>query len=208
MWCCGDAWDIPDNSKDSSVFIFKGHAVQDLFPELPNPWKWRNYVPLKHMKLLIQHRITFQTNCILSNITARTSNFACCNCLDGLWVALKWDITAVKVRRRETQFYVITTLWNLAHWQAQHRKSLKRGRQKLPAISHSVVPPARPDVFLVSHRVHSLNFKSANRKFGTKQLEEWWYATQCCTRHYSFRQWLEQMCTSHLHNFGTLHLNL
>jgi hypothetical protein len=171
MWCCGDAWDIPDISKESSVLVFKGHAVQDLFPELPNPCKWRNYAHLKHMKLLIQQSITLQTNCILSNTIVRTSNFACCNWLDGLWVAMKWDVTAVKVKRRETWFYMITSLWNLVHWQVQHRKSLKRGRQKLPAVSHSVVPPARPDVFLVSHRVHSLNFKLANRKFGTKESE-------------------------------------
>lgn len=174
MWCCGNAWDIPDISKESSVFIFKGHAVQDLFPELPNPWKWRNYVPLKHLKLLSQHSITFQTTCILSNTTVRTSNFSCCNWFDGLWVALKWDVTAVKDRRKETRFYMTTTLWNLVHSQAQHRKSLKRGGQKLPAISHSVVPPARLDVFLVSHRVRRLNFKLADRKFGTKELEQWW----------------------------------
>jgi hypothetical protein len=177
MWCCGDVRDIPDISKDSSVFIFNGHGVQDLFPVLPNPWKLRNYVPLKHVELLIQHSITFQTTCILSNTTARTSKFACCNWLDGLWVTLKWDVTAVKVRRKQTRFYVTTTLCNLVQWQPQHCKSLKRGRQKLPAISHSVVSPARPDVFLVSHRVHSLNFKLANSKFGTKELEQWWYET-------------------------------
>jgi len=148
MWCCGDAWDIPDISKQSSVFIFKSHAVQDLFPELPNPWKWTMFL-WEHMKLLIQHSITFQTTCILSNTTARTSKFACCNWLEGLWVTMKWDITAVKVRRREKRFYVTSTLWNLVHWQAQHRKHLKRGREKLPAVSHSVVFPARPDVLLV-----------------------------------------------------------
>jgi hypothetical protein len=105
---------------------------------------------LEHLKLQILHSITFQTTCILSNTIMRTSKFACCNWLDGLWVTLKWDVTAVKVRGKETWFYVTTTLWNPVHWQSQHCKSLKRGRQKLPAISHSVVPPARSDVFFKS----------------------------------------------------------
>jgi len=136
--------------------------------------KLRSFETYEHMKLLIQHSITFQTTCSLSNTTARTSKFAYCNWVNGLWVTLKWDIKAVKVRRRETWFYVTSTLCNLVHWQARHRKSLKRGRQKPPAVSHSVVPPARPDVFLANHRVWSLNFKLANRKFGTKESEQWW----------------------------------
>ena len=155
-------------SSSSSVMQFKTFFLNCLIPENEVT------VSLNHQKLLIQHSITFQTTCILSNTTVRTSNFACCNWLDALWVALKWNVSAVKVRRREMWFHVTTTLWNLMHWQSQHHKSLKRGRQQLPAISHGAVSSARPDVILVNHKICSSNLKLANRKYGTKESEQWW----------------------------------
>lgn len=45
VWCCVNGCVDPDISKVCSAFILKGTAVHE--ERLPDPWRWRHYVPLE-----------------------------------------------------------------------------------------------------------------------------------------------------------------